>query len=50
MRNRNFPLLAAAVVAALYLASPAAMASGEATPAAPSADASTAGSAMQNRH
>jgi catalase-peroxidase len=50
MRNRNFPVITAAVLAALFAASPAAMASGEAGSAAPVADASTAGSAMQNRH
>ena len=50
MRNRNFPVIAVAVVAALFAASPAAMASGEAGAAAPVADASAAGSAMQNRH
>ena len=50
MRNRSFPVVTAAVLAALFAASPAAMASGEAGGAAPAADAAAGGGAMQNRH
>ena len=50
MRNRTFPVVTAAVLAALFASSPVAMASGEAGGAAPAADAAAGGSAMQNRH